>query len=239
MPQNITVQITRAGINTGPFTLYDQNDNVIAAGVSRADLLAGQVYSVADDVDTIRCQSTGDCTTFRIYEFTPSGSTTTTTTTTTSTTTTTTTSNCQQIRVRSNNSNTVFFEYTDCDGVFVNSGFVDGNSTTNLFCITSGSLSRAGGGLNFTIENSGSCAVDYNYYSGSLINLFDCTTTTPNIIIKTELNLDSAVGLYVKDATGSYDGYFIDSILTPPQTWTNYVYGTTGTPTGSCPDCCS
>ena len=212
MPQNITVQITRAGLNVGPFTLFDQNNNVIAAGVSKADLLIGQVYTVADNVTDIRCQSTGDCTTFRVYNF-GTGSGTTTTTTTTSTTTTTTTSNCQQIKVRSNNSSTVYFEYTDCDGVFVNSGYVDGNSTTNLFCITSGSLSRAGGGLNFTIENSGSCAVDYNYYSGSLINLFDCTTTTPNIIIKTELNLDSAVGLYAKDATGSYTGYYINSIL--------------------------
>jgi hypothetical protein len=238
MAQNITVQITRAGINTGPFTLYDQNDNVIAAGVSRADLLAGQVYSVADDVDTIRCQSTGDCTTFRIYEFTPSGSGTTTTTTTTSTTTTTTTSNCVKLAIQSYGS-TIYYSYTDCDGVYVGDGYVDGGLTSNPFCAVSGTWSRDGGGINFKIQPSGSCDIDYNYYSGSSINLYDCTVTVPNIIIKTQLNLDSAVGLYIKEATGSYTGYYINSILTPPQTWTNYVYAITGTPTGSCPNCCS
>ena len=237
MAQNITVQITRAGLNVGPFTLYDQNDNVIAAGVSKADLLAGQVYSVADNVNTIRCQSTGDCTTFRIYEFTPSGSGTTTTTTTTSTTTTTTTSNCVKLAIESYGS-TIYYSYTDCDGVEVGS-YVDGGKTSNPFCAISGTWGRGGGGINFKIQPSGSCDIDYNYYSGSFINLYDCSVTTPNIIIKTELNLDSAVGLYVKDATGSYDAYFIHSILTPPQTWTNYVFGTTGTPTGSCPNCCS
>jgi hypothetical protein len=237
MAQNITVQITRAGLNVGPFTLFDQNNNVIAAGVSKAALLAGQVYSVADDVDTIRCQSTGDCTTFRVYEFTPSGSGTTTTTTTTSTTTTTTTSNCVKLAIQSFGS-TIYFDYIDCDGVYVDT-YVDPGLTSNPFCAVSGTFQRTGGGINFKIQPSGSCDIDYNYYSGSLINLFDCSVTTPNIIIKTELNLDSAVGLYAKDATGSYTGYYINSILTPPQTWTNYVYAITGTPTGSCPNCCS
>ena len=62
MPKTISIKLTRAGLNSGPFTIYDQFGNIIAENVSRKTLIEGINYIVDDDVIMIRIMSTGICT---------------------------------------------------------------------------------------------------------------------------------------------------------------------------------
>lgn len=67
MAQTVTVTLTTADINTGPFTVYgvDSIGNLtqIATGVSRANMLAGQTYSnVPATSVSIKVESAGVCT---------------------------------------------------------------------------------------------------------------------------------------------------------------------------------
>lgn len=63
--QTITITLTTAGVDTGPFDLYTDADGyttAIETGVSKAALLAGYTSSlVPNGATTIRVKSTGIC----------------------------------------------------------------------------------------------------------------------------------------------------------------------------------
>lgn len=89
----VTITLTAAGLNVGPFDLYSDIPSqwtLFESGVSRAALLAGYTTALAPDyTNSIRIQSTGECTNY--IDVTVIPYTTTTSTTLPSTTTTTTT----------------------------------------------------------------------------------------------------------------------------------------------------
>jgi len=110
MAQTVTITLTTAGADSGPFDLYSDADSYVTAfetGVAKAALEAGYVSVVVPDGATIvRVTSTGLCENSVDLQFvttttttTTSTSTTTTTTTTTSTTTSTTTTEAPSITV--------------------------------------------------------------------------------------------------------------------------------------------
>jgi len=61
MSKVIIVKLTGAGNRTGPFTIYDDLENVLATDVPKEQLIIGVVYTVDDAVTTIILQSTGKC----------------------------------------------------------------------------------------------------------------------------------------------------------------------------------
>jgi hypothetical protein len=61
MSKVVIIKLTGAGNRTGPFTIYDNLDNVLAVGVTKEQLIVGQSYTVADAITTIILKSTGKC----------------------------------------------------------------------------------------------------------------------------------------------------------------------------------
>jgi len=61
MSKTVIIKLTGAGNRTGPFTIYDNLDNVLAVDVTKEQLIVGQSYTVGDSVTTIILQSTGKC----------------------------------------------------------------------------------------------------------------------------------------------------------------------------------
>jgi hypothetical protein len=61
---NYTLTYASLGAATGPFDITDQDGNVIASGVSKAELLAGYSLSLGSSVTSIKVASTGACTNF-------------------------------------------------------------------------------------------------------------------------------------------------------------------------------
>ena len=61
MSKTVIIKLTGSGNRTGPFTIYDNLDNVLAVGVTKEQLIVGESYSVADAVTTIILKSTGKC----------------------------------------------------------------------------------------------------------------------------------------------------------------------------------
>jgi hypothetical protein len=61
---NYTLTYASLGASTGPFDITDQDGNVIASGVSKAELLAGKSLSLGSSVTSIKVASTGQCTNF-------------------------------------------------------------------------------------------------------------------------------------------------------------------------------
>ena len=61
MSKVVIIKLTGAGNRTGPFTIYDNLDNVLAVDVTKEQLIVGQSYTVADAVTTIILKSTGKC----------------------------------------------------------------------------------------------------------------------------------------------------------------------------------
>ena len=61
MSKTITIKLTKAGPNAGPFTISDQFGNIIAQDVLKKTLIAGISYLVNDDVTLIIIKSTGSC----------------------------------------------------------------------------------------------------------------------------------------------------------------------------------
>ena len=59
--KTIIIKITRAGTRVGPFNIYDQLGNVIASNISRAELIEGVSYIVADNVTSVKLKSVGKC----------------------------------------------------------------------------------------------------------------------------------------------------------------------------------
>ena len=61
MSKTVIIKLTGAGNRTGPFTIYDNLDNVLAVGVTKEQLIVGQSYTVGNSITTIILQSTGKC----------------------------------------------------------------------------------------------------------------------------------------------------------------------------------
>ena len=61
MSKTVIIKLTGAGNRTGPFTIYDNLDNVLAVDVTKEQLIVGQSYTVADAITTIILKSTGKC----------------------------------------------------------------------------------------------------------------------------------------------------------------------------------
>jgi len=61
MLKTITIKITKASPNSGPFTLSDELGNTIATNVSKKDLILGQSYEVNDSINVITITSIGQC----------------------------------------------------------------------------------------------------------------------------------------------------------------------------------
>jgi hypothetical protein len=79
----ISLTLTTAGIDTGPFDLYSDVDGyttLFESGVSRADLIAGYITSsVPGGTTIVRVQSTGYCTNYVDIDLFPATTTSTTT----------------------------------------------------------------------------------------------------------------------------------------------------------------
>lgn len=61
MSKTITIKLTRASANSGPFTVTDEFNNVVATDVTRDVLIQGISYTVDSSVTMITLTSTGDC----------------------------------------------------------------------------------------------------------------------------------------------------------------------------------
>lgn len=62
MAKNVFVKLTSAGSDTGPFAVSNDVPEVLAASVSKATLLAGVNYTMADAASTVFVTSIGNCT---------------------------------------------------------------------------------------------------------------------------------------------------------------------------------
>jgi len=61
MSQVISIKLTHGGLEVGPFSIHDQDGNLIAENVSRKSLIIGVSFSVADSVTMVTLTSAGDC----------------------------------------------------------------------------------------------------------------------------------------------------------------------------------
>jgi len=61
MSKVITIKLISAGQNTGPFNIYDGNENLIDENVSLETLIKGISYTVDDSVTMVTIESIGDC----------------------------------------------------------------------------------------------------------------------------------------------------------------------------------
>ena len=59
MARNVTVRIANTGFDVGPFVVENNAGVVMDASVSKATLITGKVYSVADAATTITITSLG------------------------------------------------------------------------------------------------------------------------------------------------------------------------------------
>jgi len=62
MAKIITIKLTKAGPNIGPFDVYDQFGNIIEANVAKQTLIDGKSYIVEDEVLMLTLKSIGKCT---------------------------------------------------------------------------------------------------------------------------------------------------------------------------------
>lgn len=61
--KSIFLKLSRAGSTIGPFSVYDQNNNLIESSVYKSELTNGKVLLVNDDVVSITLVSEGKCST--------------------------------------------------------------------------------------------------------------------------------------------------------------------------------
>ena len=61
MSKIITIKLVSSSPNTGPFTISDLYGNIIASDVTKDAIIAGVSYSVDDNIDMVRIESTGRC----------------------------------------------------------------------------------------------------------------------------------------------------------------------------------
>lgn len=61
MAKSIVIKLTSSGPTAGPFTITDEFGNIIATDVTKAQLIEGVSYSVADNVTMVTLESVGKC----------------------------------------------------------------------------------------------------------------------------------------------------------------------------------
>ena len=61
MKKEITIKITQTGPNAGPFSVYDNYNNLLDSNVNRKTLIKGKTYLVDDSVNVIIIKSLGKC----------------------------------------------------------------------------------------------------------------------------------------------------------------------------------
>jgi hypothetical protein len=61
MKREITIKLTQTGPNAGPFSVYDNYDNLLEENVSRRLLIKGKTYMVDNKVTAIIIKSVGEC----------------------------------------------------------------------------------------------------------------------------------------------------------------------------------
>lgn len=61
MSKTIIIKLKKASPRVGPFTITDDQGNVLATGVTLQELIDGVAYTVGDDVKVVTIQSTGKC----------------------------------------------------------------------------------------------------------------------------------------------------------------------------------
>lgn len=61
MSKTIVIKLKSSSPTAGPFTISDEYGTILATGVSRASLISGVSYSVADAASVIIIESTGTC----------------------------------------------------------------------------------------------------------------------------------------------------------------------------------
>lgn len=59
--KTITIKLTKAGVKAGPFTICDQNKNIIAEDVPKETLISGISYNVDDSVQNVTIKDQSKC----------------------------------------------------------------------------------------------------------------------------------------------------------------------------------
>ena len=61
MKKEITIKLTQTGPSAGPFSVYDNYNNLLDENVSRRDLIKGRTYMVDNEATVIIIKSAGEC----------------------------------------------------------------------------------------------------------------------------------------------------------------------------------
>lgn len=140
----ITITLTSAGSDSGPFDIYGNSTGsfvLITSGVSKLSLTSGYNISVPDGTTVVRVQSTGTCTNYQDIPVQ------TTTTTVAPTTAAPTTQPPGELcfyydavvavnDLQNSQDGNVYFVYTDCNGVQQTNAQSNEGTWTNAFCAT-------------------------------------------------------------------------------------------------------
>ncbi len=180
---NILIDLTTAGLDTGPFDLYSNVDSYTTAfetNVSRQELLSGYITPLAPVGTTfIRVKSTSACTNYINIEIDP---TTTTTSTSTSSTTSTSTSTTTSTTTAAPVNYKYYFELIDSNNgtVTLNSagGFASFTSSYSLILTNSPTYNPSQSGV---VSNSGKRIqkIEKLDYNGTTV-LYSLTLNAPN-----------------------------------------------------------
>jgi hypothetical protein len=178
---NILIDLTTAGIDTGPFSLYSNVDSYTTAfetNVSRHRLMSGYITSLAPVGTTIiRVKSTDECTNYINIEIDPTTTTTSTSSTTsTSTSTTTSTTTAAPVNYK------YYFEFIDGGNgtVTLNSagGFASFSTNYNLILVNTPTYNLSGSGV---VSTAGKQIqkIEKLAYNGTTV-LYSLVLNTPN-----------------------------------------------------------
>jgi hypothetical protein len=149
----ITITLTSAGSDSGPFDLYTNatgSFTLMESGVSKITLLSGYTVTTLDGTTVVRVQSTGECTN---YQDIPVGLTTTTTTTTVAP------AVCTEYTVSTSSATGQSYTYTACDGT-LSGGNIGGSGgyDADTFCAQTGTVVLTGAEL--TLTTNLACTVE-------------------------------------------------------------------------------
>jgi hypothetical protein len=200
---NILIDLTTAGLDTGPFDLYSNVDSYTTAfetDVSRQELLSGYITPLAPVGTTfIRVKSTGACTNYINLEIDP---TTTTTSTSTSSTTSTSTSTTTSTTTAAPVNYKYYFELIDGGNgtVTLNSagGFASFTTNYNLILVNTPTYNLSGSGIVST-PGKKIQKIEKLAYNGTTV-LYSATIDSPNYTFGS--------GLFNMTSTGTDPGEF-------------------------------
>lgn len=177
---NILIDLTTAGVDTGPFDLYSNVDSYATAfdtNVSRHELMSGYITDLAPVGTTfIRVKSTGACTNYINIEIDPTTTTTTSSTTSTSTSTTTSTTTAAPVNYK------YYFELINpADGtVTLNEagGFASFTTNYNLILVNTPTYNPSQSGIVST-PGKKIQKIEKIAYDGTTV-IFTATPNTPD-----------------------------------------------------------